>query len=253
MHACHPPATCPPMPHRLPAEAGAPWHSQDRQGHTAGEYASGSGRREVVRQLLDWAVKAELILGGCAARREGSGWRRAGCSAWQRGPRSNWDKSQHCLRSMRGGRIQMRINEQLASGPEASAAVARLGDLSPPLLPGPLPHPPHPPRVHTLRPPPPSLQARSAGGRAGGRCPTATTSAAASSTRAADWWMSRVRPPSLWPLAPWPLHSGSRTRTLGPALWARLLSAVAAGACASLQHHPLNLPAPCRPSLQGRA
>lgn len=113
-------------------------------------------------------------------------------------------------------------------------------------------HPTHPGST-LCAPPPPSLQARSAGGRAGGRCPTATTSAAASSTRAADWWMSRVRPPSLWPLAPWPLHSGSRTRTLGPALWARLLSAVAAGACASLQHHPLNLPAPCRPSLQGRA
>jgi protein arginine N-methyltransferase 2 len=45
------------------AEAGAPWHAQDEQGHTAGEYASGGGHRGVVRQLLDWAVKAELILG----------------------------------------------------------------------------------------------------------------------------------------------------------------------------------------------
>ena len=45
------------------AETGAPWHAQDEQGHTAGEYASGGGHRCVVRQLLDWAVKAELILG----------------------------------------------------------------------------------------------------------------------------------------------------------------------------------------------
>lgn len=55
----------------FPAEAGAPWHSQDRQGYTAGEYASGSGRREVVRQLLDWAVKAELILGAAWGGGEG--------------------------------------------------------------------------------------------------------------------------------------------------------------------------------------
>ncbi|PSC75892.1 Arginine N-methyltransferase 2 [Micractinium conductrix] len=53
-------------------EAGAPWHAQDAEGHTAGEYASGSGRRAVVQQLLDWAVRAELLL-GTISRRERKG------------------------------------------------------------------------------------------------------------------------------------------------------------------------------------
>lgn len=44
-------------------DAGAPWHAQDSQGYTAGDYASGSRHRAVVQQLLNWAVKAELILG----------------------------------------------------------------------------------------------------------------------------------------------------------------------------------------------
>lgn len=47
----------------LAAEAGAPWHAQDRDGHTAGEYASGAKQRHILQQLLDWAVRAELLLG----------------------------------------------------------------------------------------------------------------------------------------------------------------------------------------------
>ncbi len=43
-------------------EAGAPWNAQDKDGHTAGEYATGSGNREAMPVLLDWAVTAELIL-----------------------------------------------------------------------------------------------------------------------------------------------------------------------------------------------
>ena len=60
-------------PRHLPApgraESGAPWHAQDGEGFTAGEYASGSGHRAVLQQLLDHAVRAELIL-GTVARRE---------------------------------------------------------------------------------------------------------------------------------------------------------------------------------------
>lgn len=54
-------------------EAGAPWQAQDVEGYTAGDYASGGKHRDVVQLLLDWAVKAELILGG---------YRRACCSTW---------------------------------------------------------------------------------------------------------------------------------------------------------------------------
>jgi type IV protein arginine methyltransferase len=43
-------------------EAGAPWNAQDKDGHTAGEYATGSGNREAMPVLLDWAVTAELLL-----------------------------------------------------------------------------------------------------------------------------------------------------------------------------------------------
>ncbi|KAL6781116.1 GUM1 [Auxenochlorella protothecoides x Auxenochlorella symbiontica] len=48
--------------------AGAPWHELDEDGCCAGEYASGSGHVEVVRQLLDWAVRAELVLGAASRR-----------------------------------------------------------------------------------------------------------------------------------------------------------------------------------------
>ncbi|GAB4818430.1 hypothetical protein N2152v2_005476 [Parachlorella kessleri] len=50
-------------------EAGAPWHAQDNEGYTAGEYASGSQHKHIVELLLDWAVRAELIL-GTVSRRE---------------------------------------------------------------------------------------------------------------------------------------------------------------------------------------
>ncbi|KAG7667230.1 hypothetical protein Ndes2526B_g04267 [Nannochloris sp. 'desiccata'] len=43
-------------------EAGAPWNAQDKDGHTAGEYATSSGNRETLPVLLDWAVTAELLL-----------------------------------------------------------------------------------------------------------------------------------------------------------------------------------------------
>ena len=43
-------------------EAGAPWNAQDKDGHTAGEYATGSGNRAAMPLLLDFAVTAELIL-----------------------------------------------------------------------------------------------------------------------------------------------------------------------------------------------
>lgn len=54
-------------------EAGAPWHAQDAEGYCAGDYASGSKNRAVLQQLLDWAVRAELILGTphCAAAAPG--------------------------------------------------------------------------------------------------------------------------------------------------------------------------------------
>lgn len=51
----------PPMLHS--AEAGAPWHDQDGEGFTAGEYASGSRHTHIVELLMDWAVRSELILG----------------------------------------------------------------------------------------------------------------------------------------------------------------------------------------------
>lgn len=36
--------------------AGAPWQAQDKEGYTAGDYASGSRHSAILRQLLDWAV-----------------------------------------------------------------------------------------------------------------------------------------------------------------------------------------------------
>ena len=50
------------------AGAGAPWHDLDDEGYSAGDYASGAGHAEAFRQLLDWAVRAELILGAAARR-----------------------------------------------------------------------------------------------------------------------------------------------------------------------------------------
>ena len=66
-HICHhiaTPTPTHPASFPAPAEAGAPWHAQDAEGNTAGEYASGGGHRDVVRLLVDWGVKAELLLGG---------------------------------------------------------------------------------------------------------------------------------------------------------------------------------------------
>lgn len=57
-----------PPPPPFSAEAGAPWHDLDEDGYSAGEYASGSGHVAVTRQLLDWAMRAELILGAAARR-----------------------------------------------------------------------------------------------------------------------------------------------------------------------------------------
>lgn len=47
-------------------DAGAPWHAQDNDGYTAGEYASKN--RGAFQLLLDWAVRAELILGSISHR-----------------------------------------------------------------------------------------------------------------------------------------------------------------------------------------
>jgi len=41
--------------------AGAPWNAQDSEGHTAGEYAT--GKPGILQLLLDFAVRAEMILG----------------------------------------------------------------------------------------------------------------------------------------------------------------------------------------------
>jgi protein arginine N-methyltransferase 2 len=49
-------------------EAGAPWNAQDKDGYTAGEYATGSGNREAMPVLLDWAVTAELLLSSTSGR-----------------------------------------------------------------------------------------------------------------------------------------------------------------------------------------
>ena len=44
-------------------EAGAPWNAIDRRGRCAGNYALDAGHQEVVDQLVDVAVRAELLLG----------------------------------------------------------------------------------------------------------------------------------------------------------------------------------------------
>ncbi len=44
-------------------EAGAPWNAVDRQGQCAGNYATDSQHWGVVNLLVEWGVRAELILG----------------------------------------------------------------------------------------------------------------------------------------------------------------------------------------------
>jgi protein arginine N-methyltransferase 2 len=44
-------------------EEGAPWNALDRQGKCAGNYATDAEQWEVVNMLVDWATRAELILG----------------------------------------------------------------------------------------------------------------------------------------------------------------------------------------------
>lgn len=53
---------------QLLLDAGAPWNDQDKGGFTAGEYASASGQLSVMQQLLNFAVRAELILGTIQSR-----------------------------------------------------------------------------------------------------------------------------------------------------------------------------------------
>lgn len=50
-------------------EAGAPWNATDCNKQAAGEYASGSGHPAIFKQLLDFAVRAELLLGTAARRK----------------------------------------------------------------------------------------------------------------------------------------------------------------------------------------
>lgn len=49
-------------------ESGAPWNAQDKDGYTCGEYATGSGNKEVMPILLDWAVQSELILSAASGK-----------------------------------------------------------------------------------------------------------------------------------------------------------------------------------------
>jgi protein arginine N-methyltransferase 2 len=44
-------------------EAGSPWNAVDRQGQCAGNYATDNQHWGVVNLLVDWGVRAELILG----------------------------------------------------------------------------------------------------------------------------------------------------------------------------------------------
>ena len=91
MPPCNRPPPFLPAPPTNNTEAGAPWHAQDREGNTAGEYASGGGHRDVVRLLVDWGVKAELLLGW---------WGRVGvCAAGvRRGARNNSSSSSSASR-----------------------------------------------------------------------------------------------------------------------------------------------------------
>lgn len=51
-----------PLVHRL-LDAGAPWNAVDRRGQCAGNYATDAQHWDVVNLLVDWGVRAELILG----------------------------------------------------------------------------------------------------------------------------------------------------------------------------------------------
>jgi protein arginine N-methyltransferase 2 len=44
-------------------DAGAPWNALDRQGRCAGDYATAAEQWSVVNLLVEWGVRAELILG----------------------------------------------------------------------------------------------------------------------------------------------------------------------------------------------
>mmetsp|Transcript_7592 Transcript_7592/g.18588 ORF Transcript_7592/g.18588 Transcript_7592/m.18588 type:complete len:136 (+) Transcript_7592:87-494(+) len=44
-------------------EGGAPWNAIDRMGKCAGDYATDHEHWEVVNLLVEWATRAELILG----------------------------------------------------------------------------------------------------------------------------------------------------------------------------------------------
>eukprot|EP00879_Flechtneria_rotunda_P027010 GHRR01028867.1.p2 GENE.GHRR01028867.1~~GHRR01028867.1.p2 ORF type:complete len:115 (+),score=57.69 GHRR01028867.1:515-859(+) len=43
-------------------EAGAPWNQQDKAGYCAGEYATASRNQEIVELIMEWGVRAELLL-----------------------------------------------------------------------------------------------------------------------------------------------------------------------------------------------
>jgi type IV protein arginine methyltransferase len=47
-------------------DAGAPWNAVDRQGQCAGDYATHAEQWNVVQLLVNWGVRAELILGRIA-------------------------------------------------------------------------------------------------------------------------------------------------------------------------------------------
>jgi protein arginine N-methyltransferase 2 len=51
-------------------EAGAPWNATDSENQSAAEYASGSGHPTIFKQLLDFAVRAELLLGTAARKQQ---------------------------------------------------------------------------------------------------------------------------------------------------------------------------------------
>ena len=55
---------------KLLLDAGAPWNAQDKEGYTAGEYATSSGNKEAMPVLLDWAVTSELILSSISKKPE---------------------------------------------------------------------------------------------------------------------------------------------------------------------------------------
>lgn len=58
-------------------EAGAPWNAQDKDGYTAGEYAR--PRSEAWQLLLDWGVRAELLLSHARRARPGADAQEGSC------------------------------------------------------------------------------------------------------------------------------------------------------------------------------